>query len=75
MRTINYKEWKKQRGEVHSRILQLNSQFSGRASSNRPRDPEKENALIEMDKARFQSYIDSGKIVIVNPRKWIYKIW
>lgn len=75
MKTINYNEWKKNSGAAHSRMLQMQASIKERSSGGRERDQEKENALIEMGKARFQRYIDSGKIVIVNPRKWIYKIW
>lgn len=74
MRTVDYKEWKKQRGEVHSRMLQSEVSLRLRSAGGKPRDPEKEQALIEMGKAKFQRYIDSGKIVIISPTRWIYKI-
>lgn len=71
---IIYSEWMKNAGEVHSKLLQINSKFVGRPSGGRPRDPEKEKALMEMDKARFERYIESGKIKIIDDYRWQWRI-
>gem|GEM_PF-2981277 len=45
-----------------------------RLPGNRPRDPEKKRLISELDKARFDRYIASGKLQIINLRHWKWRI-
>lgn len=71
---IDYEEWKERRRSLASKHYKLQEKFDGRAPGNRPRDPEKERLLIKMGKARLKRWIESGKIEIVSPREWIWRI-
>jgi hypothetical protein len=74
MRKITLEELKQRREEAFDRIVKLENSFVGHASGNRPRDPEKEKLLIEMDKERLRQYLESGKLQIISPRKWKWRI-
>ena len=74
MRRVNYEEWKKSRRVVFDRLLEVENRFQGRAAGRRPRDPEKERILVEMDRARRDRLIESGKLEIVEPRRWKWRV-
>ncbi len=74
MRVVDYAEWKKKRRELMTRLLPLENTFEGHAPGRRPRDPEKERVLTQLDKARWRRYIDSGKVQIISPRLWRWRI-
>ena len=74
MDRIDYNEWKRQRPRFRRILLDLENTFQGRAPGNRPRDPEKEKLLARLDRARFQRYLKSGKIEILGPRRWKWRI-
>jgi hypothetical protein len=74
MRKINYEEWKKRKPELIAKLVKTENTFQGHAPGNRPRDPEKERILTEMDKARKARYIASGKLTIIGPRKFKWRI-
>lgn len=74
MRKIDYEEWKQRRPALREARLRADNRFEGRAAGRRPRDPEKEKVLAELDKARRARYIASGKLKIVTPRVWEWRI-
>lgn len=74
MRRVNYEEWKKRKHEFIEKLIEVENTFHDRVPCNRPRDPEKEKIAIEMDKARKARYIASGKLTILGPRKWKWRI-
>ena len=74
MRRINYEEWKKSRHVVFDRLVEVENRFHGRAAGRRPRDPQKEKILMEMDRARRDRLIASGKLEIVAPRRWKWRV-
>ena len=72
MRRIDYKEWKSRKPEIFRKLIEVENSFQGRVPGRRPRDPEKEQVLLRLDKARLARYIETGKIEILGPRriKW-----
>ena len=74
MKTVDYQDWKREIARRQRRILAVESKFQGRAPGRRPRDPEKEKLLARLDRARFQRYLKSGKIEILGPRRWKWRI-
>lgn len=74
MRTVNYAEWKLQLKSRRKRLLALEQTFKGHAPGNRPRDPEKEKLLARLDIARFERYLATGKIEIIGPRHWKWRV-
>jgi len=74
MRTIDYAEWKKTKGERVRKAIAIDNAHPERAIGRRPRDPEKERILIQMTKARIARNIETGKLQILGPRHWKWRI-
>ena len=74
MKQVDYQDWKRRRRERFAELAKIESRFAGRVAGNRPRDPEKEKILTRMDQDRRRRYIASGKLEIVSPRIWRYRI-
>lgn len=74
MNSVRYEDWKKKRREGFLAAVAVENKFSGPRIGNRPRDPEKEQVLIRLEKARRKRYIESGKLVILSPRLWKWRI-
>ncbi len=74
MRTIDYAKWKLQLKSRRKRLLDLEQKFEGHAPGNRPRDPEKDKLLTKLDIARFERYLATGKIEIIGPRHWKWRV-
>lgn len=74
MKQLDYEEWKRRKRERFAAFAKVESRFEGRVPGNRPRDPDKEKILIRMDIERRRRYIESGKLEIVNPKFWKYRI-
>lgn len=74
MKSIDWKLWKKERAARFRRAIELENSFHGRAAGRRPRDPEKEKLLADLDKARWKRYIESGKLEALGPRKWKWRV-
>ena len=74
MKRIDFSEWKKQKSRLLQIRLRTESPFEGRLVGNRPRDPEKERILSELDKARWERYLQSGKIEKLGPRRYQFRI-
>ncbi len=74
MEIIDYDEWKRQKPAVTRARLRADERFQGRAPGRRPRDPEKEQVLARLDKARWARHIASGKLIMVGPRKWMWRV-
>jgi hypothetical protein len=74
MRTIKWEEWKKQKREFTLKLLELENTYQGRAPGRRPRDPEKEKILARMDKERMERFIATGKLQILGPRLWKWRV-
>ena len=74
LRQIDYKDWKRQIANKRRRLFALEAEFEGHAPGRRPRDPEKERVLTQLDIARWKRYIESGKVEILGPRLWKWRI-
>ncbi len=74
MRRIKYEEWKESRQAVFDKLVDVENSFEGRAAGRRPRDPEKEKILMEMDRARRERLIESGKLEMTEPRRWKWRV-
>lgn len=74
MRRIEYRDWKQEIAQKRRRLFVLEARFQGRAPGRRPRDPEKERVLAQLDRARWQRYLDSGKLQVIGPREWKWRI-
>lgn len=70
----SYENWKRRKPEFRRVMLRLQNKFEGHAPGNRPRDPEKEKLLTRLDIARFERYLATGKIEIVGPRHWKWRV-
>jgi|GEM_PF-6288270 len=74
MRSIDYEDWKKRRQGQFLTAVEVENRFMGPHIGRRPRDPEKEQLLIKLEKARRQHLIDTGKLEILGPRLWKWRI-
>lgn len=74
MKSIDYEDWKKQRRGKFLISVGVENSLGGRRPGMRPRDPEKERILIRLEMARRQRLIDSGKLRILGPRLWQWRI-
>ena len=74
MRTLDYEEWKRRKHARFRAVIALENTFEGRVPGRRPRDPEKERILARLDLARKRRYIESGKLEILGPRHWKWRI-
>ena len=74
MRVVNYSEWKLKRRALRAKLLELENTFEGRVAGRRPRDPDKEQVLVQLDIARWKRYLESGKVQIIGPRHWKWRI-
>jgi len=74
MRVIDYNQWKENRKRRFAASIEMENTLIGRAPGRRPRDPEKEEILAEIDKARRKRYIESGKMKMIGPRHWIWRV-
>ncbi|MEN6357723.1 MAG: hypothetical protein ABFD83_11645 [Armatimonadota bacterium] len=72
MKKVDYQDWKRRKREVFLKLIDIENKFEGRVPGRRPRDPEKEKILLQLDKARRARYIETGKIEILGPQrmKW-----
>ena len=64
---IDWEEWKKRKPEFMRRFFESEPR---RLPRRRPRDPERERVLIELDLERRRRWIESGKLVELGPRHW-----
>ena len=74
MRQIDFSEWRKQRSRVLHIGLHTEDAFQDHLAGNRPRDPEQERILSQLDKARWKRYLESGKIEKLGPRRYRFRI-
>ena len=74
MRTIDFDGWKKQKSRVFETMIRTESSFEGRVPGRRPRDPEKERILSELDKVRWLRWLQSGKLAKLGPRHYRLRI-
>ena len=74
VKRIDYSDWKKRKRLMFDRLVALENSFEGRAVGRRPRDPDKEKILIEMDRNRRRQYMESGKLEMVGPRRWKWRV-
>ena len=74
MRSISYEQWKEKRRSSLAAAVLVENAFTKRVAGERERDPEKEKLLIRLESARRQRYIESGKLQILAPRKWRWRI-
>ncbi len=71
MRKIEYQEYMTKRTEKIKKSLSLKRK---RASRSKPRSEVERKLLLSLDKNRFESWKKSGKIKIINSRKWKFSI-
>jgi hypothetical protein len=74
MKRVDYQDWKREIAKKRRRLFVLEATYTGRAAGRRPRDPEKERVLTQLDIARWKRYIESGKVQIIGPRLWKWRI-
>lgn len=74
VKPIDYDKFKRQKKARWKAALALENTFRGHAAGRRPRDPEKEKLLTAMDRARLARYIETGKLRILGPRHWEWRI-
>lgn len=74
MRSINFEDWKKARKAKFRLALEVENSLSERSPGRRPRDPEKEELLIRLEKSRKEKMIASGKLEILGPRHYRWRI-
>ena len=74
MRSVRYEDWKKKRRDGLLTAVDVENAFDGPSAGRRPRDPEKERLLIELEIARRNRFIKSGKLQILGPRLWKWRI-
>jgi len=72
MRIINYDEFMREKKE---RFFSLRARLGRRrAAKRRNRDPEERDALMRMDKRRFERWLSDGTLEIVSPRHYILRL-
>jgi hypothetical protein len=74
MRRISLEDWKKERRAKFKIAVDVENSLPDRLPGRRPRDPEKEKILIQLEKARREQLIRTGKIEIIGPRHWRWHI-
>ena len=74
MKSVNYEDWKVKRRAGFLAAVQVENALSERRVGRRPRDPGKEQILIRLETARRERYIASGKLQILGPRLWKWRI-
>ena len=74
MRQVNYEDWKREIARRRRRLVALENTFKGHAPGRRPRDREKERILTRLDIARWKRYLESGKVEILGPRLWKWRV-
>ena len=70
---INFDEYYKENKSrlFHQRVQSLNALPAGeRRVRNRPRDPEKQELLIQLDLKRWKRMIATGELEELAPRRW-----
>lgn len=74
MKSVRYEDWKDKRRAGFLAAVNVENALSERRVGRRPRDPEKERILIRLETARRERYIRSGKLQILGPRLWKWRI-
>ena len=74
MKTVDFNKWKEERRKRLGLLVSLENKYQTRAVGRRPRDPEKERVLLKLDLARRAKYIETGKLEILGPRNWKWRI-
>ena len=71
----NYDEYRRQNQGRYLRCLaDLDEKYRGRTARQRPRDPEEERLLLQLDLARRDRLIASGELQQLGPRRWRWKL-
>lgn len=74
MRRMRLEDWKKERKTRLPIAVDVENSLPDRLPGRRPRDPEKERILIALESARLKRFIKTGKIEIIGPRHWRWRI-
>ncbi|MCE5321730.1 hypothetical protein LLG46_00275 [bacterium] len=74
MKKVDYRDWKRRKQEIFLKLIDAENRFEGRVPGRRPRDPEKEKVLLDLDKARRTRYIETGKMEILGSRRIKWRI-
>lgn len=74
MKSVAYEDWKAKRRAGFVTAVDVENTFGERRSGGRERDPAKEKILITLEKARRDRYVRSGKLTILGPRLWKWRI-
>jgi len=68
---ISWEEWKKRRSELMRRFFESEPR---RLPRRRPPDPEKRLIMAELMRAHKRRWIESGKLVELGPRRWLFRV-
>ena len=72
MRKINFDEYIREKKEKY---FAARARLGGRRGARRkPRNPEERKALMKMDYLRWRKWLEDGTLVIVSPRKYVFKL-
>ncbi|MGV8124654.1 MAG: hypothetical protein AB2L14_33315 [Candidatus Xenobiia bacterium LiM19] len=72
MRVINYDEFMREKKE---KFFSLRAKLGRRrAARRRNRDPEERDALMRMDKRRFERWLSDGTLEMLSPRHYILRL-
>ena len=74
MKSVCYEDWKKKRRTGFLTAVGVENSLGEVRVGKRPRDPEKEALLIRLETARRERYLQSGKLQILGPRLWKWRI-
>ena len=74
MRRMRLEDWKKERKTRLPIAVDVENSLPDHLPGRRPRDPEKEQILIALESARLERFIKTGKIEIIGPRHWRWRI-
>lgn len=68
-------KWSEAREKQQANLRRL-SRLPGwkRLPRTRPRDPEEEKILIRITLNRFRRWLETGKLQVISPRKWRFRI-
>jgi len=72
MRVINYEEFMREKKE---KFFSLRAKLGRRrGAKRRNRDPEERDALMRMDRRRFERWLSDGTLEMVSPRHYILRL-
>ncbi len=72
---VNYDAYVRANRGRRLRILAtIEERYQGRVARGRPRDPEEERLLLQLDISRRDRLLASGELVQIGPRAWRWRL-